>query len=93
MKNRNSIYTEAFARKILGLTLRDVSNLKKNNKPKRPKKPINKHGDYDGTDAGFTSTSIQNPSKQKQKSKEKNPTERDGNYDGTDVGFTAKFKD
>ena len=25
------------------------------------KRPINKHGDYDGTDVGFTSTSIQDP--------------------------------
>ena len=37
MKNRNSIYAEAYARKILGLTLKDVSNLKNNNKTKHPK--------------------------------------------------------
>ena len=93
MKNRNSIYAEAYARKILGLTLKDVSSLKKNNKTKRPKKPINKHGNYDGTDAGFTSTSIQAPNKKGQISGEKKPPERDGNYDGTDVGFTANFKE
>ena len=93
MRNRNSIYAEAYARKILGLTLSDVSNLKKNNKSKRQKKPINKHGNYDGTDAGFTSTSVQKPTKKSQTSKEKKLIERDGNYDGTDVGFTANFKD
>jgi hypothetical protein len=92
MKNRNSIYAEAYARKILGLTLKDVSNLKNNNKTRHPKKPINKHGNYDGTDAGFTSTSIQMPNKKCQISGEKKPAKPDGNYDGTDVGFTANFK-
>ena len=93
MKNRNSIYGEAYARKILGLTIKDVSNLKNNNKIKRQKKPINKHGNYDGTDAGFTSTSIQTPNKKDQTSEGKKLAERDGNYDGTDVGFTANFKE
>ena len=58
------------------------------------KRPIDKHGNYDGTDVGFTSTSIQdsktntNPSKNRKK--DARPINKHGNYDGTDVGFTSR---
>ena len=63
MKNRNSVYATAYARKILGLTQKDVSHLKRIKKSNAQAKPINKHGNYDGTDVGFTSKSIGNPVK------------------------------
>ena len=57
------------------------------------KRPIDKHGDYDGTDVGFTSTSIQDPTKNtnlpKKREKDGRPINKHGNYDGTDVGFTS----
>ena len=57
------------------------------------KRPINKHGDYDGTDIGFTSTSIQDPTTKTNLSKNRkkvvSPINKHGNYDGTDVGFTS----
>jgi len=56
-------------------------------------RPIDKHGDYDGTDVGFTSTSIQNPrintNLTKNNKKDVRPINKHGNYDGTDVGFTS----
>ena len=57
----------------------------------RPK-PIDKHGDYEGTDVGFTSDSIQNPIPSKNsRAKKKKPIDKHGNYQGTDAGFTADF--
>ena len=57
------------------------------------KRPIDMHGDYDGTDLGFTSTSIQdaktNTNLSKNKKKNLRPINKHGNYDGTDVGFTS----
>ena len=57
------------------------------------KRPINKHGNYDGTDVGFTSTSIQDPTPNtnlsKNRKKGTRPINKHGNYDGTDVGFTS----
>ena len=55
MINRNSVYAAAYARKILGLTIKDMNDLKRSKKSKSSTKPINKHGNYDGTDVGFTS--------------------------------------
>ena len=58
------------------------------------KKPIDQHGNYEGTDVGFTSNSIQNPkSNESGLKKEKKPIDKHGNYDGTDAGFTADFED
>ena len=68
-------------------------NLKKEIKPEG-KKPIDKHGNYDGTDVGFTSNSIQNPSSKKSDlKKQKKQIDKHGNYDGIDAGFTADFED
>ena len=57
------------------------------------KRPIDKHGDYDGTDVGFTSNSIQDPKTNtnlsKNRKKDVRPINKHGNYDGTDVGFTS----
>ena len=56
-------------------------------------KPIDKHGDYDGTDVGFTSKSIQDPKPSKPREHiEKKPIDKHANYEGTDAGFTADFK-
>tara|TARA_B100000575_G_C22748940_1_gene447019 strand:+ start:90 stop:365 length:276 start_codon:yes stop_codon:yes gene_type:complete len=56
-------------------------------------RPIDKHGDYDGTDVGFTSTSIQDPitntNLSKNRKKDSRPINKHGNYNGTDVGFTS----
>ena len=56
-------------------------------------RPINKHGNYDGTDVGFTSNSIQDAATKasfaKTKKKVPRPIDKHGNYDGTDVGFTS----
>ena len=93
MKNRNSVYATAYARKILGLTQKDVSHLKRIKKSNAQAKPINKHGNYDGTDVGFTSKSIGNPVKPNKTPKnKKKPIDRHGNYGGTDTGFTANFE-
>ena len=57
-------------------------------------RPIDKHGNYDGTDVGFTSTSIQDSTKNTKFSKSRKkgvrPINKHGNYDGTDVGFTSR---
>ena len=57
------------------------------------KRPIDKHGNYDGTDVGFTSTTIQDPIKNTNLSNKRKkggrPINKHGNYDGTDVGFTS----
>ena len=57
------------------------------------KRPIDLHGNYDGTDVGFTSTSIQdskiNNNSSKNRKKDVRPINKHGNYDGTDVGFTS----
>ena len=82
MENRNSVYAAAYARKILGVTIEDIRNLKRS---KSSVKPINKHGNYDGTDVGFTSKSIESYDKQKKK------TNQNKDYDSTDAGFTSKF--
>ena len=87
MKNRNTIYAAAYARKVL-------MQQKADNLSKRKLKPINKHDNYEGTDVGFTSNSIEKPKRKKNKNKQinKKPIDNHGNYEGTDVGFTAKFK-
>ena len=99
--NVNRIYADAYANKVLKKELRpkvERSNFKKPQvRSKRihaQQKPIDKHGNYEGTDVGFTSTSIQNSnSKKKPVSRRKKPIDQHGNYEGTDVGFTAKFDD
>ena len=92
MKNRNSIYAAAYARKILGLTIKDINNLRVSKERKPITKPIDKHGNYDGTDVGFTSNSIETTTKQKNTpGKRKEPKDHNSNYSGTDVGFTSKF--
>ena len=55
MKNRNSIYATAYARKILGLSIKDINSLRVSKERNSRTKPIDKHGNYDGTDVGFTS--------------------------------------
>ena len=99
--NVNRIYADAYANKVLKKELRpkvERSNFKKPQvRSKRihaQQKPIDKHGNYEGTDVGFTSTSIQNSnSKEKTVNRRKKPIDQHGNYEGTDVGFTAIFDD
>ena len=99
--NVNRIYADEYANKVLKKELQpkvEGSNFKKPQvRSKRiyaPQKPIDKHGNYEGTDVGFTSTSIQNSnSKKKTVNRRKKPINQHGNYEGTDVGFTAKFDD
>ncbi len=99
--NVNRIYADVYANKVLKKELRSKvakSNFKKPQvRSKRihaQQKPIDKHGNYEGTDVGFTSTSIQNSnSKKKTVNRRKKPIDQHGNYEGTDVGFTAKFDD
>ena len=99
--NVNRIYADAYANKVLKKELQpkvEGSNFKKPQvRSKRihaQQKPIDKHGNYEGTDVGFTSTSIQNlNSKNKTVNRRKKPIDQHGNYEGTDVGFTAKFDD
>ncbi len=99
--NVNRIYADAYANKVLKKELQpkvEGSNFKKPQvRSKRihaQQKPIDKHGNYEGTDVGFTSTSIQNSnSKKKTVNRRKKPIDQHGNYEGTDVGFTAKFDD
>lgn len=99
--NVNRIYANAYANKVLKKELRpkvERSNIRKPQvRSKRmyaQQKPIDKHGNYEGTDVGFTSTSIQNSnSKKKTVNRRKKPIDQHGNYEGTDVGFTAKFDD
>ena len=99
--NPNRVYSDAYADKVLAQKLLPKGNKSKQQKSQiRPKslyarpKPIDKHGNYEGTDVGFTSTSIQNPIPKKRSStKHKKPIDRHGNYEGTDVGFTAEFED
>ena len=99
--NVNRIYAEAYANKVLKKELRskvERSNFKKPQVRSKgihaQQKPIDKHGNYEGTDVGFTSTSIQNSnSKKKTVNRRKKPIDQHGNYEGTDVGFTAKFDD
>jgi hypothetical protein len=91
MENRNSIYAAAYARKILGLTMVDIHNIKRSRQSKSNVKPINKHGNYDGTDVGFTSKSIETSDKQKNTDRKQKKIDRDNNYDRTDIGFTSKL--
>ena len=99
--NVNRIYADAYADKFLKKELRpkvERSNFKKPQVRSKgihaQQKPIDKHGNYEGTDVGFTSTSIQNSnSKKKTVNRRKKPIGQHGNYEGTDVGFTAKFDD
>ena len=99
--NVNRIYADAYANKVLKKELRPKvakSNFKKPQVRSKgihaQQKPIDKHGNYEGTDVGFTSTSIQNSnSKKKTVNRRKKPIDQHGNYEGTDVGFTAKFDD
>ena len=99
--NVNRIYADAYANKVLKKELRpkvERSNFKKPQVRSKgihaQQKPIDKHGNYEGTDVGFTSTSIQNSnSKKKTVNRRKKPIGQHGNYEGTDVGFTAKFDD
>ena len=68
-------------------------NLKKEPQEKT-KKPIDQHGNYEGTDVGFTSNLIENPEPNNSGlKKEKKQIDKHGNYDGTDAGFTADFED
>ena len=103
----NRIYADAYANKVLRKEIRskaEMSNFKKpqvrSKRVSAQQKPIDKHGNYEGTDVGFTSTSIQNSNSKKKASKKKKtvnrrkkPIDQHGNYEGTDVGFTAKFDD
>ena len=99
--NVNRIYADAYANKVLKKEPQpkvEGSNFKKPQvRSKRihaQQKPIDKHGNYEGTDVGFTSTSIQNSnSKKKTVNRRKKPIDQHGNYEGTDVGFTAIFDD
>ena len=99
--NVNRIYADAYANKVLKKELQpkvEGSNFKKPQVRSKgihaQQKPIDKHGNYEGTDVGFTSTSIQNSnSKKKTVNRKKMPIDQHGNYEGTDVGFTAKFDD
>jgi len=99
--NVNRIYADEYANKVLKKEPQpkvEGSNFKKPQvRSKRihaQQKPIDKHGNYEGTDVGFTSTSIQNSnSKKKTVNRRKKPINQHGNYEGTDVGFTAKFDD
>ena len=105
--NVNRIYADAYANKVLKKELRSKvakSNFKKPQvRSKRihaQQKPIDKHGNYEGTDVGFTSTSIQNSNskkktvkKKKTVNRRKKPIDQHENYEGTDVGFTANFND
>jgi len=99
--NVNRIYADAYANKVLKKELQpkvEGSNFKKpqvrSKRSHAQQKPIDKHGNYEGTDVGFTSTSIQNSnSKKKTVNRRKKPINQHGNYEGTDVGFTAKFDD
>ena len=103
----NRIYADAYANKVLRKELRQKAEMSNSKKPQvrskrifAQQKPIDKHGNYEGTDVGFTSTSIQNSNSKKMPSKKKKtvsrgkkPIDQHGNYEGTDVGFTAKFDD
>ena len=99
--NVNRIYADAYANRVLKKEPRPKVERSNSKKPQvRSKKtyaqlkPIDKHGNYEGTDVGFTSTSIQKSnSKKKTASRRKKPIDQHGNYEGTDVGFTAKFED
>ena len=99
--NVNRIYADAYANRVLKKEHRPKVERSNSKKPKvrskriySQQKPIDKHGSYQGTDVGFTSTSIQNSnSKKKTVNRRKKPINQHGNYEGTDVGFTAKFDD
>ena len=99
--NSNRVYSDAYAAKVLkreNLSAGKKTNLKKIRVRSKPlyaePKPIDKHGNYDGTDVGFTSDSIQKPLPKKQKAKKrKRSIDKHGNYDGTDVGFTVELDD
>ena len=74
--NSNRVYSDAYAAKVLkreNLSAGKKTNLKKVRVRSKPlyaePKPIDKHGNYDGTDVGFTSDSIQKPLPKKQKAK------------------------
>ena len=99
--NVQKTYADAYANKVLKkepkpeFENKNVKNFRRSSeRSDNRQKPIDRHGNYDGTDVGFTSTSIQNSnSKKKKAKKQKKPIERHGNYEGTDVGFTAKLED
>ena len=99
--NVNRIYADAYANRVLKKEPRPKVERSNSKKPQvrskriyAQQKPIDKHGNYEGTDVGFTSTSIQNlNSKKKTVNSRKKPINQHGNYEGTDVGFTAKFDD
>jgi hypothetical protein len=67
----------------------------RNNRLNPGVRPINKHGNYDGTDVGFTTGSIQSPKLAETKFKRHvnvaRPINKHGNYDGTDAGFTSSL--
>ena len=90
MENQKNPYATAYARKILNPKGENVKASKKVVPTRRRPKPIDKHGDYAGTDVGFTSNSIEKPIKKQTAQKNpKKPIDQHGNYDGTDVGFTS----
>ena len=69
------------------------SFFKRRDRPKQKRsKPIDKHGSYQGTDAGFTSDSVQNPVPDKSnKDRISSLLKSGGDYDGTDIGFTSEI--
>ena len=103
--NVNRIFADAYANRVLKKEPRPKVGRLNSKKPQvmskrifAQQKPIDKHGNYEGTDVGFTSTSIQNSNSKKKTSKKKKtvsrrkkPIDQHGNYEGTDVGFTAKI--
>ncbi len=94
MGSQNNPYAAAYARKILITKNQKPKTLGGIKSSKHRVKPINKHGNYEGTDVGFTSNSIEKPVRKKTaQKKRKKPIDRHGNYDGTDVGFTANFEE
>ena len=95
MEHRNSIYAAAFARKILGLTTRDIHDLEKLKQSRSKVKQTQKSGNYDGTNVGFTSQPIKKRKQNNQPRRKKKikPIDRHSNYEGTDAGFTADLTD
>ena len=64
--NVNRIYADAYANRVLKKEPRPKVERSNSKKPQvrskrifAQQKPIDKHGNYEGTDVGFTSTSIQ----------------------------------
>ena len=76
--NVNRIYADAYANRVLKKEPRPKVERSNSKKPQvrskrifAQQKPIDKHGNYEGTDVGFTSTSIQISNSKKMPSKKK----------------------